>query len=149
MLTKFKQSIITTIQNTFGIFHLSTFCAISLWKECQKDFFCDLINKSHIIGYKFPLEFNSRKLALNFANHYLCVHVLMQNPIFFANEIMHGIYFLCIDTKCFEYNKLHWWLFLRLWLTCKYCIFYLSWNLKDKARVNNCDMISFVLLCWQ
>ena len=23
--------------------------------------------------------------------------------------------------------------------------FYLSWNLKDKARVNNCDMISFVL----
>ena len=42
-----KRSIITTVENIFGIFHLNTFCGISLWKECQKDFFCDLINKSY------------------------------------------------------------------------------------------------------
>ena len=45
--TIIKRSIITTVEIIFGTFHLNTFCAISLWKECQKDFFCDLINKSY------------------------------------------------------------------------------------------------------
>ena len=147
MLTKFKQSIITTVENIFGIiFHLNTFCAISLWKECQKDFFCDLINKSY--NNRIQISFWNLTAGSLLWILQIIIYVstcLCETQYFFANEIMHGIYFLCIDTKCFEYNKLHWWLFLRLWLTCKYCIFYLSWNLKDKARVNNCDMISFVL----